>query len=78
MIKLANFGEGEPLSESFLKQLNPQIGVLFSKEDRTIHPELVSRLTDGWVELYDTNKRESLSIKMSPTIYDVMKFKKTT
>ncbi|MCA1201489.1 hydrolase [Priestia flexa] len=78
LIKLANFGEGEPLSESFLKQLNPQIGVLFSKEDRTIHPELVSRLTDGWVELYDTNKRESLSIKMSPTIYDVMKFKKTT
>ena len=78
LIKLANFGEGEPLSEPFLKQLNPQIGVLFSKENRTIHPDLASRLTDGWIELYDTNKRESLSIKMSPTIYDVMKFKKTT
>ncbi|TYR79936.1 hydrolase [Priestia megaterium] len=74
IIKLADFGMGEPLSEAFLNQINPQIAILFMKEKRKVSTELFHRLADSWIDLYDVDKGYSFSIKMSLKKYDTMKF----
>ncbi|MGG2089436.1 hydrolase [Priestia aryabhattai] len=74
VLKVPNFGEGAFFSNAFLKQLNTQLAVMFTKPDRSYSGQLLSNLTAEWIDLYDVREGSAYSIKMSLKSYDVMKF----
>jgi len=73
-LKIPNFGEGTFFSNTFLKQLDIQLAVAFTKPGRSYSPRLLSNLTAEWIELYDVREGSAYSIKMALKSYDVMKF----
>jgi beta-lactamase superfamily II metal-dependent hydrolase len=74
VLKIPDFGEGAFFSNRFLKQLDTQLAVAFTKPGRSYSPRLLSNLTSEWIELYDVKEGSAYSIKMSVKSYDVMKF----
>ncbi|MEI2329010.1 hydrolase [Priestia megaterium] len=74
VLKIPNFGEGTFFSNAFLKQLDTQLAVMFTKPGCSYSPRLLSNLTAEWIELYDVREGSAYSIKMSLKSYDVMKF----
>ncbi|WP_216829216.1 ComEC/Rec2 family competence protein [Alkalihalobacterium elongatum] len=71
ILKVGDFGSSHGTSESFLKEVDPQVAILFSLEGKRPSEYVIERLQETWIDVYQTKKIGAVSIKCNLKNYEI-------
>ncbi|WP_096200903.1 ComEC/Rec2 family competence protein [Bacillus sp. FJAT-45350] len=72
ILKVADFGSPFGTSQEFLKEVDPQIAILFHKMGVRPSETVLERLQETWIDIYQTSKNGSISIKCTSENYQIL------
>ncbi|WP_227936225.1 hypothetical protein [Alkalihalobacillus deserti] len=72
ILKVAEFGTEEGTTQRFLKEIDPQVAILFSKKNSKISSALLERLQETWIDTYTLNQNGSVIIKVNDFDYELV------
>ncbi|MFC0559917.1 hypothetical protein [Halalkalibacter alkalisediminis] len=72
LLKVAEFGTDEGTTQRFLKEIDPQVAILFSKENAEISGALLERLQETWIDTYTMNQNGSVILKVNEFDYELV------
>ncbi|TWI58900.1 ComEC/Rec2 family competence protein [Halalkalibacter nanhaiisediminis] len=72
VLKVAEFGTGNGTTESFLSKIDPQVAILFSKQNAKPSSQLLERLQETWIDTYETSQNGSVIIKANKDDYQLV------
>lgn len=71
IIKLPNFAVGGT-SQLFLEAVDPQVAIIFHKENSLPSQEVMERLNETWIDVYQTVQMGNVTIKCDVEKYEVI------
>ncbi|WP_218970569.1 ComEC/Rec2 family competence protein [Alkalihalobacterium alkalinitrilicum] len=71
ILKVGDFGSAYGTSQQFLEKVDPQVAILFSLEGKRPSEYVLERLQETWIDVYQTNKIGTVSIKCTPENYEI-------
>ncbi|GAE25042.1 bifunctional DNA polymerase III subunit epsilon/ATP-dependent DNA helicase [Halalkalibacter wakoensis JCM 9140] len=72
LLKVAEFGTNNGTSQRFLNELDPQVAILFTRENGEVSGQLLERLQETWIDTYRTKQNGSVIVKVSQTDYELV------
>ncbi|WP_243386630.1 ComEC/Rec2 family competence protein [Bacillus kexueae] len=72
LLKVAHFGQGTGSTKEFLDYLNPQVAIIFRKNDEWPSQDVMERLYQSWMDIYPLKQFGSISIKLNENKYEVI------
>lgn len=72
ILKVADFGSEKGTTEPFLDEVDPQVAILFKKNGRAVSEIVLERLQETWIEIYQTNRLGTVSIKCHNDDYEIL------
>jgi len=72
LLKVAHFGQGAGSTKEFLDYLNPQVAIIFRKNDEWPSQDVMERLYQSWMDIYPLKQFGSISIKLNENKYEVI------
>ena len=72
VLKVGEFGSPLATSEEFLKEVDPQVAILFKKLGHNPDTSVLERLQETWIDVYQTFQLGSISIKCTPNNYEIL------
>lgn len=71
ILKIGEFGINKGTTPSFLKKVDPQVAVLFHKKGLLPSDQMIERLQEIWIDIYQTHRNGSVTIKFNPHSYKI-------
>lgn len=71
ILKIGEFGTNEGTMPSFLKKVDPQVAILFHKKGMLPSDQMIERLEEIWIDIYQTDRNGSITIKFKPHSYKI-------
>lgn len=59
-------------SQYFLENLNPQVAIIFHRKNKLPTQEVIERLNETWIDIYQTRQFGNVTIKCDPQQYEVI------
>ncbi len=72
ILKVADFGSPMGTSQPFLEEVDPQVAILFNKSGILPSETVLERLQETWIDIYQTSKNGTISIKFSDNDYQIL------
>ncbi|UOE92308.1 hypothetical protein [Alkalihalobacillus sp. LMS39] len=72
ILKVADFGSDKGTSQLFLEEVDPQVAILFQKRGQTVSQDVIFRLQETWIDIYQTYKIGTVSIRSDLKNYEVL------
>lgn len=72
ILKVADFASNIGTSQLLLDSIDPQVAIIFKKKGTLPSKDVLERLNDMWTDIYQTNRYGNVSIKFSPSQYDII------
>lgn len=77
IVKIPGFGKKDSISRNLLKHLDPQLAVIFQKAQKGPHEDILKLLQEMWLDVHYTKMHGILTIKMTPTNYEIISITKS-
>lgn len=74
ILKVSNYGEEPSINSKFLTKIDPQMAVIFHRLNHKPSDQVLAKLQIEWMDLYQTFQMGCVTVKMSPTSYEVFTF----
>ncbi|WP_096434904.1 ComEC/Rec2 family competence protein [Alteribacter populi] len=71
VLKVAEFASPRGTSQKLLDEVDPQVAVIFQNGEETPSATVLERLQDTWIEIYQTARIGTVSIKWSEKDYEI-------
>lgn len=71
ILKIGGFGSSQGTTPAFLKKVDPQIAILFHKNGLAPSDQMIERLEEIWIDIYQTQRNGTVTIKFSPHSYKI-------
>jgi beta-lactamase superfamily II metal-dependent hydrolase len=71
VLKVGDFGNPSGTSEAFLSECDPQVAVLFNNEKNRAIMDVLERLHETWMDIYQTRQVGNISVKIKDHDYQV-------
>lgn len=75
ILKVAEFGDARGTSQPFLDEVDPHIAIVFKKNGQSVSDVVLERLQETWIEIYQTYRLGTVSIKCHTDDYEVVTVK---
>lgn len=72
ILKVADFALAEGTSKVFLNHVDPQVAIIFKKKGNLPSQDILNRLQDAWIDIYQTYQYGNISIKCSYDHYEII------
>ncbi|MDT8859977.1 hypothetical protein N0O92_07005 [Alkalihalobacillus sp. MEB130] len=72
VLKVAEFGTNNGTSQRFLNEIDPQVAILFTRENGEISGQLLERLQETWIDTYRTKQNGSVIVKVNRADYELV------
>ncbi|WP_332630164.1 hypothetical protein [Halalkalibacter flavus] len=72
VLKVAEFGMNDGTSQRFLNEIDPQVAVLFTRENREVSAQLLERLQETWIDTYRVIQNGAVIIKVNQDDYELV------
>lgn len=72
ILKVADFASNIGTSQTLLDSVDPQVAVIFKKKGSLPSQDVLERLHDTWIDIYQTSQYGNVSIKFGPNKYDII------
>ncbi len=72
VLKVAEFGLSKEMSQSFLDIIDPQVAILFAKENSQPNPQILERMQETWIDTYQTRQNGTILIKANANDYKLI------
>ena len=72
MLKVGEFALPGGTSQPFLEKINPQLAVIFHKKNARPSQEIIERLNETWIDIYQTKQFGNVTIKCDLESYEVI------
>ncbi|MCT8138928.1 hypothetical protein H1D32_15125 [Anaerobacillus sp. CMMVII] len=72
ILKVADFGSEKGTTQAFLEEVDPQVAILFKKNGATVSELVLERLQETWIDIYQTYRLGSVSIKCHNDDYEIL------
>lgn len=72
ILKVAEFAKAEGTTQTFLEKVDPQIAVIFRLQDQSPSPDVIERLGETWIDIYQTKQFGNITIKCNKEDYEVL------
>lgn len=71
-VKLPMYGGPQSLTTTMLKNIDPQVAVIFANPAIEIDRDVLERLDDYWVDVYITKYHGSVTVKCTDVTYEIL------
>lgn len=78
ILKVADFGDAKGTSQPFLEEVDPQVAILFKKKGKSVSELVLERLQETWIDIYQTYRLGTVSIKCHSNDYEILTVKPPT
>ncbi len=75
ILKVADFGSEKGTTQKFLDEVDPQVAILFKKKDFPVSEIVLERLQETWIDIYQTSRLGTISIKCHNDDYEILTVK---
>ncbi len=72
ILKVAEFGTDEGTTQRFLNEIDPQVAILFAKQNGEVSSQLLERLQETWIDTYRTKQNGSVIVKVNEFDYEII------
>ncbi|HYK72906.1 MAG TPA: ATP-dependent DNA helicase [Pseudoneobacillus sp.] len=72
IVKLPYFGAEGSISRKLLKNMDPQVAVLFHSKEKIPSADLFEMLHEAWIDVYYTDSHGNISIKFTEDNYEII------
>ncbi|ARK30344.1 ComEC/Rec2 family competence protein [Halalkalibacter krulwichiae] len=72
LLKVAEFGANEGTSQRFLNEIDPEVAILFSKQNSEVSGQLLERLQETWIDTYALKQNGSVIMKINDFDYEIV------
>ncbi|KHF40302.1 hypothetical protein [Halalkalibacter okhensis] len=72
VLKVAEFGTNDGTTQRFLNEIDPQVAVLFTRENAEVSAELLERLQETWIDTYRMKQNGAVIIKVNQADYELV------
>jgi competence protein ComEC len=72
IIKVANYAEEQSITEQIVHHMDPQVAIIFYSKNQRPHEDIMKLLNESWIDVYYTKNHGLVTIKFSPTNYEVI------
>lgn len=72
ILKVGEFGSNKGTIPEFLEKVDPQVAILFHKEGLLPSDQMIERLQEVWIDVYETKQVGTVTIKLSRDSYEVI------
>jgi competence protein ComEC len=72
ILKVGGFGSNEGTIPEFLEKVDPQTAILFHKEGLLPSDQMIERLKEVWIDVYEMNQVGTVTIKLNHDSYEVI------
>jgi competence protein ComEC len=72
ILKVGRFGNESGTTQRFLEKIDPQIAVLFNKNGSMPSQEVMERLQEGWIDIYQPYRQGIVLLRCNKTSYEVI------
>lgn len=76
IVKIPKFARENSISRKLLKHLDPQLAVIFQTAHTEPHEDILKLLQEMWLDVHYTKMHGILTIKMTPTNYEIISITK--
>ncbi|RSK27401.1 hypothetical protein EJF36_11175 [Bacillus sp. HMF5848] len=70
--KVAEFGTGEGATQDFVSHIDPQVAIIFNKNNIAPNHALVERLHETWIDVYILEQFGNVTIRIDDTQYKII------
>ncbi len=71
ILKVGDFGSPSGTTEAFLKECDPQVAIVFHKNQQKGITDVLERLHETWMDIYQTRQVGNISVKAKDHDYQV-------
>jgi beta-lactamase superfamily II metal-dependent hydrolase len=71
ILKVGDFGNPSGTTEAFLEECDPQVAIVFYKDDQKGITDVLERLHETWMDIYQTRQVGNISVKAKDHDYQV-------
>ncbi|RNA69176.1 ComEC/Rec2 family competence protein [Alteribacter keqinensis] len=71
VLKVAEFASERGTSQKLLDEADPQVAVIFQNDDELPSPFVLERLQGTWIEIFQTSRTGTVSIKWNDEDYEI-------
>jgi competence protein ComEC len=72
ILKVGFFGSEKGTSQQFLDTVDPQIAILFNKNGEMPSQDVMERLQEAWIDIFQPNKQGIILVKCTTENYEVV------
>jgi beta-lactamase superfamily II metal-dependent hydrolase len=72
ILKVAEFGAEVGTTQRFLNEIDPEVAILFTKQDAEISSQLLERLQETWIDTYTMKQNGSVIVKVNAYDYELV------
>lgn len=72
IVKIPAFGMKDSTNEELLEKMDPQMAIIFQKKGTEPDDEVLKSLQAAWIDTYYTKLNGLLTIKFTPTMYEII------
>ncbi|WP_078553308.1 ComEC/Rec2 family competence protein [Bacillus alkalicellulosilyticus] len=72
VLKVADFASERGTTQPFLNEVDPQVAIVFQREGQLPSEYVLDRLQETWIDIYQTNKMGTVSIRSTLENYEIM------
>ncbi|WP_088102177.1 ComEC/Rec2 family competence protein [Halalkalibacter urbisdiaboli] len=72
VLKVPEFGVKKDISQQFLDEIDPQVAIMFAKENSVPHSQVIERMQETWIDTYQTKQNGTILIKADQQDYQLL------
>lgn len=77
IVKIPQFAMENSINEKLLRHMDPQLAVIFQSKHIAPHQDILKLLQDIWLDVHYTKMHGILTIKFTPTNYEIISISKS-
>ncbi len=77
IVKIPQFAVENSINEKLLRHMDPQLAVIFQSKHLAPHQDILKLLQDTWLDVHYTKMHGILTIKFTPTNYEIISISKS-
>ncbi|MDC3424766.1 hypothetical protein NC797_09615 [Aquibacillus sp. 3ASR75-11] len=71
ILKIGDYGSGNSPSEKFLSKTDPHVSIMFHCKKCKTNVDLLERLEESWIEVYQLDRIGTTTLEITPHDYDI-------
>jgi competence protein ComEC len=72
ILKVGHFGDENGTSQELLEKVDPHAAIIFKQKKEWASDQVMERLQEGWIDIYQPYKLGTIMIKCDPKFYKVI------